>query len=532
MSITKKQKDIIARAERAFSEKETRIKQKLEDVWWWVMPERQNPELLGHNTKSISEHIYDSTATRSAQSLANSLMSGMTPPWAQWMQLVPGAAVVDPAEKKKLRELLYLINNIMFQEINKSNFTQEVQPTYLDVVVSTGSITIEPHPSGDGITFKNIPLNEIAVDSGPTGLADYIYRKHELPARELLDRFGPDSKDNRFAKYPEMVEAFKLEPDARHCVWSIVMPDNDKLGGKFRNILVLEKQKTEFVLRDIELNYNPYNTPRWNKPSDSEYGVGPAMESYYDVRYLNRIKELALDNAAMSAGGVFTAKDDGVVNAHTLQIQPNTIIPVMSNDTQNPALQRVDVAGNLDITQFHIDRLRDDIKKAFYADRFGPLEGTPMTATEVLQRAKIIAQELGATYGRFQTELLIPLAEKILAILVEQKKIPPLKIDGQVVDVVFISSLAQAQRLEEVDNLIQWATIAQQLGQMDPEASQLPNYSQIVTTIADRLQVDPSLIRSDEEVRQRLEQAQAGTQQVIGGENGGEAAGAVAGLFG
>jgi hypothetical protein len=294
-------------------------------------------------------------------------------------------------------------------------------------------------------------------------------------------------------------------------ILSIVVPD-DRNKGKFRHIMVPEKMQDHIVLKDVVLKRNPYIVFRWSRIPGTRLGRGPAMRAIHDIRYLNRIKEFALDNAAMASAGVWTGADDGLFNPYTVHIEPGIVVPVASNDSNAPSLRPLEVGANFNVSQFMLETMRSDVKKAFFADRFGNIDGPKMTATEVIQRSRVIAQELSSTFGRLQTELLIPLVQKMSAILADQGVIDPIEIDGKNLDVVFVSPLAQAQELEKMDNLMQWVTITQQLGQFDPRAAVAPDYIEIIKKSAKMLQVDLDVLRSDEEIQTELEAAQAAQQ--------------------
>lgn len=525
MKLTKETEAALALAYRSFMYREEEFLPLIQDIWDFVMPERQIVRRSGKNANDFYDNIYDSTAVHGAESLANDMVSGLTPPWVPFFMLEPGP-LVKGQKRDQLRAALEPVNKLLFMYINMSNFTQEIQPSYLDALVGTGCVTIEPHVSGKGVQFKNIPLNEIMVDESVDGQLDRVYRYYDMAARDILALYEDECRELVADK--DLYRQMKERPEDKHCVWAVTVPIEGT--KKYRHIVALEKTRDKYVLRDVKLKRNPYIVFRWSKMPHTTMGRGPAMRAYPDVRLLNKILEHALRSAALNAAGVFTAVDDGVFNPYSVKLEPGAILPVMSNNEQNPAMRRLEVGGDLDISQFAIQDLRSGIKKAFHADRFGPVEGPKMTATEVLHRAKIIAQELGATYGRFQTELLIPLIKKLVDILSEQGLIPKnLNIGDQFIDVVFISQLAQAQRLQEVDNLMQFIAFGAQAAQFDPAAGQVIDHQQALRLVAEQLQVTPRVLRTTEEVEQRMADAQEAAmamgEAAMGGMNG-EAAGA------
>lgn len=492
-------KDLYARARKCLDHREMHLDSTLEDVYRFMMPERLHPDDYGTSYSGVGDQIYDSTAVEAVDSLANTLVASLTPPWMPFFSLQPGPNIPLGKERDDLTKNLSELTNILFTYLNTSNFMQEIQPSYLDLIAGTGIITIEPSDSGEGFVFRNVPVKECAFEE-VNGRFDWVFREYDVTSTELMAKYE-DRLDQ------DMLRMCKEEPRKMWCIVSAVVPD----GRKYEHVVFLKQGKSAEdgpkVLQRNQLERNPYIIFRWSKLPNMAYGRGPAMRALPDVLYLNRIKEFALDNAALSIGGVWTGLDDGQFNPYTVQILPTTVIPVSSNDGVNPSLRRLEAGGDFNITQFTLDSLRSDIRKMFHADRFGDLNGPKMTATEVIQRAKIIAQALGATFGRLQDELLIPLVQKMVQILAEQQVLDKgLRIDGRTIKVAFVSSLAQAQQLEQMNNVVQLTTIAQQLSQIDPNAAAMVDGSKVVSKIRELLNVDPSLMRDPAEM-QRAQQA-------------------------
>lgn len=503
------------RAEDTFSLKEMYWQPKWDDVWEFTMPERNRQK--GRNPNAYYDNVYDSTAIRGARGLANTLLAGLTPPWMPWFMLSPGPAF-SATEASEMMEDLDVVNKILMLHFNLSNFIGEMQSSFLDCTVSTGAIRVEPRPSGVGVQFRNVPLDEIAVTEDEMGELQHIFHRRSMRAEELIQKYRKELKDEQYIKQLEE------KPDEMIDLVAATITE----GGKTKFTLWI-KEKVDTVLEERTLPRNPYIVFRWSRVPGHSYGVGPAMELYGDNRYLNKIKELAIKNVALAVAGVYTGRDDGILNPHGLRIRPATVIPVASNDQQNPTLQRLDTSAQLDIAQFAIENLRGDIRKGFYADRFTPDGRTPQTATEIVEKAKIIAQELGATYGILEKELLGPLVTKVVDILASQGVIPEeIRVDPYTVGITFLSSLAQAQRLQEVDTLMQFGAVIQQMSQTDPRIATVFDGEKAARKIGELLRVGADVMRSPSEAKQLQEEAMQGMQMMqqmqggAGGEPGAE----------
>src|SRR5690625_5510435 len=113
------------------------------------------------SANEVGDEIFDSTAIDSAERLTNLIMSGLTPPWARWFRLQPGASIRDPQLREQLRPLLELAEDKMLSVLRQSNFYQELQPLLLDRIVGgTGALKLAP--TGTRPRFTSRPLAAVA----------------------------------------------------------------------------------------------------------------------------------------------------------------------------------------------------------------------------------------------------------------------------------------------------------------------------------------------------------------------------------
>jgi len=170
-------------------------------------------------------------------------------------------------------------------------------------------------------------------------------------------------------------------------------------------------------------------------------------------------------------------------------------------------------AGDFNVSQIVINDLRMNIKKTLLDDTLPPDNMSARSATEIVERMKELAQNMGAAFGRLITETMVPIIRRTLFIMDEKGFIQlPLKIDGLEVKVVPISPLAKAQNLEEVNEVMQFFQIANSLGpggvaEIKPDA--------IAAFVGDKLGIPASLRNNEEEKQQIQQQAMAMQQQMM-----------------
>src|SRR6056297_129799 len=470
----------------------------------YIAPERAT--VFRKNNKlspnEIQSEVFDSTAIESAERLVNLLIAGLIPPWGRWFRLQPRPSL-DEAIQEELRDPLQKIAERMLQTLQDSNFYQEAQPALLDDAVGgTGALAIREF--GERLQFRCIPLSELAIQEDSLGRVTHIARKGEIDLGSLRrlywDKIPTVRKDQLEKRQDhereQTYEVSVLGADEQYTYERILKGDPE---------VVLEKQITKFP-RLIAF--------RWSKVPGHAYGRGPGLRALSDVRALNKLKEMTLKNAALAVSGVFTVVNDGVLNPHTMKIQPGALIPVATNSPNEPSVLPLPSFADFDVSNFSMDELRNSIKSAFMADQFQPLGRTPMSATEVAERTRVIASDMGASLARLQNELLMPVLRYTLDWMRRQGRLPDgLGLDDEFTEVQFVSRLAQAQWTEDRASVAELTQFAGMIGEVDPRASLTVDGEAAVRHFATLQGTPQKLIRSPEQVTQMMEQAQQAVQQ-------------------
>lgn len=214
------------------------------------------------------------------------------------------------------------------------------------------------------------------------------------------------------------------------------------------------------------------------------------MKSLPDIKTANKVVELILKNASIAVTGIWQADDDGVLNPANIKLVPGTIIP---KAVGSAGLKPLEMPGNFDVSQLVLEDLRTRIKNALLVDKLAALDGRNMTATEVLERSGEVTRILGATYGRLQSELLMPLLKRCYSILRRRGEIPDLDLDGRIVGVRYTSPIAQAQNSRDVQRLLSW--VAQALS-INGGLSTMIDSEQVMKYAADKLGIPEHFIQS------------------------------------
>ena len=500
------EKQVIDRSKKAFAKKDL-WRTVYEDCYRYALPQRNlydgyyEGNVPGQNKMNM---VFDSTAVHSTQRFANRIQSGLFPPYKKWCRLEPGDDI--PTERRaEVQTALDVYLEKMFTVLRQSNFDLAMGEFLLDLCVGTAVMLVQEGDDINPIQFTPVPQYLIALEEGPGGTVDNVYRKYKLRV-EAIQRQFPD------ATIPQsLLKLMETKPQEQVELCEAVIIDPDRKDYCYH--LVYEKTGEELVYR--RMDESPWVVSRYMKVAGETFGRGPLVSAIADIKTLNKTLELLLKNASIACAGVYTAADDGVINPSNIRITPGSIIPVARNGgPQGASLAPLPRSGDFNVSQIVINDLRMNIKKTLLDDTLPPDNMSARSATEIVERMKELAQNMGSAFGRLITETMVPIIARTLSIMDKKGMIQlPLKVNGLEVKIVPVSPLAKAQNLEEINEIMQFVQIAGSLGpggiaEMKPD--------QIATYIGDKLGIPSSLRTTPQEkqaiIQQSMQMAMQGQQ--------------------
>ena len=470
-----------------------------EDCYEFALPQRNlysgyyEGKVAG---KGKMARVFDSTAIHSTQRFANRLQAGLFPPYKQWCRLEPGSAIPEQ-DQDAAQEALDRYNVRMFETLRQTNFDLAMGEFLMDLAVGTAVMMITPGDETTPIRFNSIPQYLVAIEEGSYGNVDNVYRKLRVKAESLQTEF-PDVKMS-----VELDDAVTRSPEKELELVDAVILDQET--GRYHYHVIWPAKKQELVYR--EMRSSPFVVARYTKVAGEVYGRGPLVTAISDIKTLNKTLELLLKNASLAIAGVYTAADDGVLNPQNVKIQPGSIISVARNGgAQGPSLTPLPKAGDFNVSQIVINDLRMNIKKIMMDDTLPPDNMSARSATEISERTRELATNLGSAFGRMITEILVPIVSRTLFVLDQQGMIDlPLRVNGIEVKVTPVSPLAQAQKLQEINDVMQYMQIANSMG---PQGQTTVAVDRVLKFIAERLGISQELLATPQEQQMMMQQLQ------------------------
>lgn len=503
---------------------------KTERASWWAHWQEISSYLLPRSgryfiqdrDKGWRRHnaIYDSTGTRALRTLAAGMMAGMTSPARPWFRLTTS----DPelAKYAPVKTWLNDCTRLMLDIFNKSNTYRALHSMYEELGAFGTSASIILPDYQNVIHHYPLTTGEYCIASDFQGNVNTLYREFQIPVHSLVQEFGIE---NVSKNVKNLYDRGTL--DAWITVVHAIEPRGDRDPTKYdaKNMawrscyFELNGEKGKF-LRESGFRHFPAVVPRWATAGGDIYGNSPGMEALGDIKQLQHEqlrKAQGIDYMTKPPLQVPTSMKN-----RDVETLPGGVSFVDASNPHGGIRTAFEVNLNLQYLLNDIQDVRQRIDGTFYADLFLMLSNqtdTRMTATEVAERHEEKLLMLGPVLERLHNELLDPLIEQTFARMMESGVLPPPpeELQGQALNVEFVSMLAQAQRAVGTNSIDRFVMNLGAVAQVKPEVLDKFDSDKWAEIYSDILGVDPQLIIPDDKVawiRQQRQQAAQAQQQM------------------
>jgi len=477
--------------------------------------------------------MVDSTAALALDRFAAAMESMLTPRNSRWHRLAPTDAILKNDHETKLWFEQATTELFKHRYSPSANYASQQHEVYIGLgAFGTGIMFVDSDDRG-GLRYKATDLRELLFETNHQGVVDTAYRKFSLTARQMQQRVDA----GRWDRIPDAVsKVIDKTPDRKfeiiHCVRPSVEVDKarkDAKGKTYASYYVSVEGNS--MLSEGGYDKFPFMVSRYVTGPGELYGRSPAMLALPAIKVLNEQKKTMLTQGHRAVAPVLLTHDDGVLD--TVSMKPGAMNPGGVNADGRAMVHALPV-GNLAAGQELMDMERQVINDAFLVSLFQILVETPaMTATEVLERAREKGALLSPTMGRQQSEMLGPMIEREVDVLLKQGLLPPmtpLMIEAQgEFDIEYDSPLSRAQRSEEAAGWLRTLEAAVGYANTTQDLSVLDQFDidAIHRDLAEINAMPPSWMASPEQVEQKRSerQQQQQDQQMI------EAAPAAAGVM-
>lgn len=472
----------------------------LDDVWDFCFPMRQGFYNEADGQERM-ERIFDETPIDAVAEFSSIIMEGLFS--GRWFRLKPGSEVPED-QKMAVQAELDIINKYIYELLDQSNLESEGYEAIQEMAASVGNLLIKEGTLNEPLLFQSVSMIHLDYDIDAAGRIDTVYRTRKISAGDVQTEYP----DGNFSS--NMMSMIQRQPAKKLTFIECTKRDWEEVGTETHDYKVVCKDTSEMIFKDAIKGdgSRPWVNFRWSADSGQAYGRGPLITCLPSIRNLNLVKEMGLENAQLHIGGIFQADDDGTYNFDNIEIVP---MSVMSRTPGSKGLDPVQLPGNPDMTQFVIQDLQNAIRMILLNNEFGSLEKTPRSAEETYQRSGKQMRKIRAPLKRLVTELVLPVAKRIVHVLRDSGRIELPKIDGKAISVVARGPLVRMMDALENEDLLEFVSIVKNT--YGPESKLYIHDDKFVDHLAKNKEIPQDILVTGTERELMMEEMQARMQQ-------------------
>lgn len=471
---------------------------------------------VNKTNKRRNKKILDSTPITAVRNFSSGMMSGATSPAQNWFKFK--IRNYNMENDYEVKSWCAQVEKLMRDAFNASKIYTKLPIIYKQLgVFGFAALSLESD-FDDIFVCKVLPIGSYRYAKNYKGQVDTFVREYSETAKNIVEQFGEDNVSDA------VKNANKENPQGYFELIHFVMPnpnfDTTKVWAKNKKYISVyyEKGSTENkFLSESGFDKFPYVVFEAETNGEDVYPSDcPGINALPDVKQLfEMIKEYAKAIKKIVSPPL---KGPAKYKDRTISTLPEAYTPDADDGGEGVRPVHEVNPRILELSQ-QIETMKNTVKEHFYNDLFAMILNTAergRTATEVneLKEEKMV--------------LVSPLLEQIHTGLdlihcwcfeeflrVDILPEPPEQIQGGELEIEFVSTLAQAQKVQKIASMERFSTFTINLANtLDPMLRGKINGSKMIDDYADFANIDPSQINPTEYVEQmRAVQEQKQQQQ-------------------
>lgn len=460
------------------------------------------PYIITEDSHSETDNLdtpFQAIGSRVVNSLASKLMLSLFPPNLSFFRLVPTSKVKEAVQQSEAPEVIDEIEKkymLVEQEMLRSVERQALRVPIFDALkatIVTGNSCLYKTENG----LKNYRLHNYVITR------DYFGNPTQIIVKEGLNKNTLSEEIKQALTSSDENPEDKDETDIVTLYTRCVFRDGVWYEWQEVDSVFIEGSETTYKNRD-ELPFIPL---RWSSINGENYGRGHVEQFLGDFRSLEALYQVMIETSAISSKVVFGRKPGAVTELTDLQNADNG--SVIEGDLGNDiTVLRVEKNGDMQIPLQLVQDLTRRLEQSFLVATSAVRNSERTTATEVRYLANDLEESLGGIYSIMSLELQKPLAYKLL-------KDSKVEVDINISDIVIVTGVDALGRNVELDKILQFTNIVQQLGSPEMILPKL-KIDNLIKMVGNAIALDvTTLIKTEDEIQaeQQAQQQQQLTMQ-------------------
>jgi len=448
--------------------------------------------------------LWDATTLESADVLASGFMNYLTPPTSKWSRL----RHKDPAmgQNKAVADYLEMVMEEVNYTFNRSNFYDQMFPSYKSSGVFGTSVLFEEEDIMDEARFSNIPLKQVVLKEDARGRVVAYYLEFKYTANQAASRWGKEELSDEMQR--EITDGKGDSTEHKFLLYIAKREQREIQKTDKKNMPIQAcwiDVKGRMVVEESGYNEFPVMVHRFDKRPFIPWGFSPAMKALPFARILQVI-------AKTNLRAMMKHTDPPVALPNNAFIAPFNSNPRAVNYYNKDMMDSKGIFsfgnfGDPKAGMMAIEYYTGQVKSMMFNDAFLAFNNITkeMNNPEVMERINEKMTILGPAVGRYLSEVLNPIVQRTIGILLRRGKLPdppPELMMNPNYEIDFVGALAQAQRRSELNTLVTSLTMVSNMAQFTPEVLDKVNPDKITDEVWSITGAPIKVLRDDDEVAQ------------------------------
>lgn len=490
-----------------------------------------------NNGQRKDYNIINETGLLALRTLQAGMLNGMSPQTRPWVRLQSTDPMAN--QQQDAKDWFQDTEQRMLEVFLKSNTYQSLLTLYGEEGLYGTSVFLVVEDEKTVIRCHPYPMGSYYLMCDDALRIDGCIRVMNMTVRQIVERYGYEqcssnvqvmwdspSGGNKETRYPVVYAITKgsyfgpkgYKPEFP---WIAVTYElgsfNEKRG----------------ILRRSGFMENPLIAGRWKVTGENVYGESAGMDCLGSVMSLQAWEERTAQATEKQFNPPMIASSD--LDPRRLTTLPGDISFADSKDVSNLFKPAYQVDFRIDGALTQIQRIEARINDAMYRalfQMFSETDRRQITATEINARMQEKMQVLGPVVERNVEEVLSPLCQRTLSIMQRQGRLRqmPDSLRGKAIKFEFISILAEAQKLGQINNISTLMNFVGSEAGIAQGVIDVIDTDEVTRDFADFLHVPAKMVRTPEQVAKIRQDKAFAQQQAVAAENAQKLAGAAKNL--
>jgi len=499
---------------------DNQVGSKLREVRDYILPELgcfEGESRQDGTGDKRAQKVIMSTAQLANRTLATGFMSGLTPPAQKWFRWLPSDS--SKTELSGVSKWFSDVERTMYQVLAQSNFYDVMGAAYTELGPFGLFDVLMSEDDEDVVRFTHFPIGSFYWSLNSRGRVDTVCWSVNFTARQIKEKYGENKMSSKCKSLYE-----KNSNEIVTC-YHFVMPRKDYNIDAVDNknlpfasyVIESSAPDDEGFLEESGYEEFPHLCAHWFQYGQDVYSpTCPGIDTIPDILQLQQQAKAMIKGAHLT---LFPPMKVPSGYSGRLNLMPSAQNQV---DVSDPAsygpLYQINPAVFGPIKQWTDEVVVPTIEAHFFKDIFRMFTGenrSGVTATEIIERRQEKMLEMGPVVQRLQNTVLDPLLSRLFSILFRKNLLPepPEAIQGDVLNIEYLSLLAQAQKSADRNSIMGIVEFAGSVANVYPEIMDKLDLDQAVDEMAQNLGTPSGVVASDDQVamvrEQRLKAQQA-----------------------